>query len=223
MLRHKNRLVQACLFKRKIPQLGEDFSVPCLVPSCRPPPPTHSPSSTARLHCHPAPFFRRSCSPSAVTRGPLFLDGQGSVPGDADRRAGGRLRAAALCPVRLTRRHGDSLQDDTGRGSAWGRKGWRQAREKKEKGFTTLKRVGIPPEPFPRLAGSGENNWLAHTLAACRWILSYESALRTASGGESGELVRNIKHASERRPILDSGPAVESSFSAFVLYAGYCA
>lgn len=37
----------------------------------------------------------------------------------------------------------------------------------KEKGFTTLKRVGIPPEPFPHLAGSCENNCLAYTLPLC--------------------------------------------------------
>lgn len=62
-------------------------------------------------------------------------------------------------------------------------------REERRGGFTTLKRVGIPPEPFPHLAGSCENNCLAFTLSLCRWSPSYESALRAASGGESGGLV----------------------------------
>lgn len=46
-------------------------------------------------------------------------------------------------------------------------------------GFTTLKRVGIPPEPFPHLAGSCENNSLAFTLSLCRsqqWVSSVRSS-----------------------------------------------
>lgn len=74
-----------------------------------------------------------------------------------------------------------------GGGRGEGRRAGRQGR--KERGFTTLKRVGIPPEPFPHLAGSCENNCLAFTLSLCRWSPSYESALRAASGGESGGLV----------------------------------
>lgn len=47
------------------------------------------------------------------------------------------------------------------------KKGWwgRRQAGKIERGFTTLKRVGIPPEPFPHLAGSCENNCLAFTLS----------------------------------------------------------
>lgn len=180
-----------------------------LSPLPGPPPP---PTPLIQIAVSPCSFFfffsRCSCSPSVVTWGPfdsapLFLDGQGSVPGGADRQAVVSCRSA---PVRLTWRQfarwhccaclrlGLHLGGRAGGGGGWGR-GWgRQAgwQGRKEKGFTTLKRVGIPPEPFPHLAGSCENNWLAYTLTACRWISSYESALRSASGRESGGLVRNI-------------------------------
>lgn len=109
-----------------------------------------------------------------------------------------RLLQAALCTARSTRTGPRTVCKTTlvglftaeapfGRGRRAGRQAGRQGR--KERGFTTLKRVGIPPEPFPHLAGSCENNCLAFTLSLCRWSSSYESALRAASGGESGGLV----------------------------------
>lgn len=97
LFRPQNILVQACLVKRKIPQLGEDFSVPCLVP-------LPLLSSVARLQCHPAHFFRRSCSRSVVTGGPstlplYFWTGRAACQEEQTDR---RLWAAALCPIRLT-------------------------------------------------------------------------------------------------------------------------
>lgn len=97
MLRHKNTLVQACLVKRKIPQLGEDFSVPCLVP-------LPLPSSAARLQCHPAHFFQMLMFTWVVTGGPstlplYFWTGRAACQ---EEQTDGWLWAAARCPVRLT-------------------------------------------------------------------------------------------------------------------------
>ena len=57
------------------------------------------------------------------------------------------------------------LGGERARGDGEGRaKGGRRAGGGGKGGFTTHKRVGIPPEPFPHLAGSCENNSLALTL-----------------------------------------------------------
>lgn len=143
-----------------------------------------------------------SCSPMFVTLGhstlPLYFETRRAVC--QEEQTDWLLWTAALCPARPTRTRLGTVCKTTlaclfmaeapfGGVRGWGRQAsWQGG---KEKGFTTLKRVGIPPEPFPHLAGSCENNCLAYTLSLslCRWSPSYESALRAASGGKSGGLV----------------------------------
>lgn len=196
---HKNTLVWACLVKRKIPQLGEDFSFsrPFSLFFFFSLPQTDC--SVILLRFFPLVFlvFIYLCNFRPFYSAPSILR-QGGQCAEMDREG----QAVVGCTLAQHGRHAQG----------WGqfaRRHWlaclrqrlrlgeegerRQAklagREKKERGFTTLKRVGIPPEPFPHLAGSCENNCLAFTLSTCRWSPSYESALRAASGGESGGLV----------------------------------
>lgn len=91
----------------------------------------------------------------------------------------------------------DSLQDDTGwlvygRGSGWGRKGVQAG--KLADGEES--RGGLLPSRESEFLLSHSPIWLAvvktiawHLLSLCRWSPSYESALRAASGGESGGFV----------------------------------
>lgn len=138
-------------------------------------------SPLARLQCHPAQVFFLSpqipCSPAFVTLGlstlPLYFKTGRAVCREGQRD---RLLWAALCTARPTRTGPRTVCKTTlaglftaeapfGGGRGGGRQAGRQGR--KERGFTTLKRVGIPPEPFPHLAGSCENNCLAFTLSLC--------------------------------------------------------
>lgn len=123
-------------------------------------------------------FFplRCSCSPMFVTLGhstlPLYFETGRAVC--QEEQTDWLLWTAALCPARPTRTRLGTVCKTTlaclfmaeaplGGGRGWGRQdSWQGG---KEKGFTTLKRVGIPPEPFPHLAGSCENNCLAYTLS----------------------------------------------------------
>ena len=84
------------------------------------------------------------------------------------RRKDGTPGRAALClgcfkakaPSGPRKGEGRWGRESKGRAPGWGGGGGGAGKG----GFTTLKRVGIPPEPFPHLAGSCENNSLAFTL-----------------------------------------------------------
>lgn len=187
--------MRACLVKRKIPQLGEDFSFSRLF--------SFSPLSQIAVSSCSGFFLshRSPRSPTFVTLGlstlTLYFKTGRAVCREGQREAGccglrsaqhgrpARTGPRTVCKTTLAGLFTAEAPFGGGRGG--GRRAGRQGR--KERGFTTLKRVGIPPEPFPHLAGSCENNCLAFTLSLCRWSPSYESALRAASGGESGGLV----------------------------------
>lgn len=103
-------------------------------------------------------FSRCSCSPSVVTGGPstlplYFWTGRAACQEEQTDR---RLWAAALCSRTADMKTVCKMTllclftagaPFGGGGRGWGRQAGWQGR--KEKGFTTLKRVGIPPEPFP--------------------------------------------------------------------------
>lgn len=193
MLRHKNILVQAGLVERKIPQLGEDFSVPCLFP-------LPLPSPSARLQCHPAHFFRRSCSPNVVTRGPATLPLYFGTSRAAcqEEQTDRRLWAAALCPVPLTWRRFARwhwcacLRQGLHLGEEWDEAGKPAGKEERRRGLLPSRGLEFLLSHSPIWLAVVKTIGWQYTLTACRWISSYESALGTASGRKSGGLVRNI-------------------------------
>lgn len=168
---------------KKIQQPGEDSSSSCLC-SVR--------QFAVSSWLEPFFFFLNTClcSPRVVTLGLYSIFGQSCreyaendheiLPAAVCKHTQGTRRFARWhWPTCLWQR---LLLGKKGGGKETGRQ------RRKQRGFTALKRVGIPPELFPHLAGSCENNCLAFTLSLCRWSPSYESALRAASGGESGGL-----------------------------------
>lgn len=110
---------------------------------------------------------------------------------------GTERQAVVGCTLHSTgdaQRAEDSLQDDTGwlvygRGSV---RGWRAGEAGKLAG-RERRRGGLLPSRESEFLLSHSPIWLAvvktiawHLLSLCRWSPSYESALRAASGGESG-------------------------------------
>lgn len=188
---HKNTLVQACLVKRKIPQLSEDLSF------SRTPPP--------RLQCHPnqghLPHLHPlqpacPCSPAFVTLGlstlPLYFKTGRAVCQEGQKD---KLLWAALCTARATRRGPTSVCKTTLAGlfTAEAHFGGGGAGEAGKLAGREGRRGGLLPSRESEFLLSHSPIWLAvvktiawHLLSLCRWSPRYESALRAASGGESG-------------------------------------
>lgn len=154
-----------------------------------------------------------SCSPMFVTLGhstlPLYFETGRAVC--QEEQTDWLLWTAALCPARPTCTRLGTVCKTTlaclfmaeapfGGGRGWGRQAsWQGG---KEKGFTTLKRVGIPPEPFPHLAGSCENNCLAYTLSLSLCVqmesqlwVSFESSKWWKKSGGLVICIANISKA----------------------------
>lgn len=176
-------------------------------------PPEISVSSCSVLFFHTC-----QCSPRFVSSGlstvPLYFKTERAVYCEG-------LWDCAPCTAQLTRlrfarrhwlaclRQRLRLGEEGGAGQQAGRQG------RKERRFTTLKRVGIPPEPFPHLAGSCENNCLAFTLSVQMesqlWV-SFESSKWWRKWWACDLLHSEYKHTLQKRKVFDVEQTIQSWF-----------